>query len=196
MTTSLTFDLWRQSRGQEAITEKCDLSYNQVWEPLWRFGWSLLKAQMTGVMGQWVCVTVIAQINTCSSSGAQSPKTLLAGSAVFMGQGTVKCWPLLIRETNWRELLHTGLIWGSQSLSSALKKKAVHVPNAWNCLLHKAAPSVLLFTLISDSLKRCCILLLSLFWISFMNWEPWIESLVSSVCKCHFQSEMKQSSFL
>lgn len=143
-------------------------------------------------MGQWVYVTVIAQINTCSSSGAHSPKTLLTGSAVFLGQGTLKCWPLLIKETNWRGLLHTGLIWGSQSLSSALKKKADHVPDAWNCPLGKAAPTVLLFTLISDSLKRCCILLSSLFWVSFINGELWIES---SLGECHFQSEMKQFPF-
>lgn len=152
---------------------------------------------MTGVMGQWICVTVIAQINTCSSSGAHSPKTLLAGSAVFLGQGMLKCWPLLIKETNWRGLLHTGLIWGSQSLSSALKKRRQFMsPNAWDCLLRKAAATVLLFTLISDSLKRCCILLLSLSWTSFINGKVWIESLASTRCECHFQSEMKQSPFL
>lgn len=150
---------------------------------------------MTGVMGHWVCVTVIVQINTCSSSGAQSPKTLLAGSAVFVGQRTLKCWPLLIRETNWKELLHTGLIYGSHWLSSALITKTVHVPNAWNCLLQKAAASVLLFTLISNSLKH----------VAFYycpsseypsesrsrKWEVW-----PVLCECHFQSEMKQSSFL
>lgn len=145
---------------------------------------------MIGAMGQWVCVTVIAQINTCSSSSAHSPKTLLAGSAVFLGQGTLKFWPLLIKETNWR-----GPVLGPQSPSSALKKESGLCPhNAWNCLLHKAAPTVLLSTLINDSLKTCCILLLSLFWISFI--ELPIESLGSPLRECHFQSEMKQSSFL
>ncbi len=70
-----------------------------------------------------------AQINTCSFSGAHSPKTSLAVSAVFLGQRTWKCWPLLIRETNWRGCLHTGLTWGPCSLSSALKKRRQFTPS-------------------------------------------------------------------
>lgn len=139
-------------------------------------------------MGHWVCVTVIAQINTCSSSGAHSPKALLTGSAVFLGQGTLKCWPPLMKATNWRGLvLHTGFRGGSLSLSSAPNRKTDHVPDAWNCLLRKAAPTVLLFTLISDSLKRCCILLLSLLWVSFPNVERRIKSYPSSLANVTFK---------
>ena len=94
-------------------------------------------------MGQWISVTVIAQINTCSSSGAHSPKTLLAGSAVFLGQG--KRWPLLIKETNYRGDFFTQGLFG-------LSQSSDHVPDAWNGL--KAAPTLLLCTLISDSLKK------------------------------------------
>lgn len=190
MTTSRPFDLWTQSRGQEAIKEKCDLSYNQVWEPPWRFGWSLFRLRW---LVRWVSAYVSLKLH----------RSTLAHPAVHTVQRhywlDLQCfwvrghWNFDLR---WlRKQTGGGPVLGPQSPSSALKKESGLCPNhAWNCLLRKAAPTVLLLTLINDSLKTCCILLLSLFWISFI--ELPIESLGSPLRECHFQSEMKQSSFL
>jgi len=144
-------------------------------------------------MGQWVCVTVIAQINTCSSSGAHRPKTLLAWSAVFLGQETFKCWPLLIKGHNLEGTSSHRAYWVSTVFCT--KKKKSDVPDASNGLRRHAAPTVLLFTWFSDSLKnKCCILLSSVFWTSLINGEQWRESFPRSLCKCHFQSEIKRKS--
>lgn len=62
------FDPRPQSTGQEAISEKCDLNSEQVWEPLQGFGWSLHGSGDWVNMCQCNCTDQHLFIQQCAES--------------------------------------------------------------------------------------------------------------------------------
>lgn len=165
----LTFDLWQQSRGQETIAEKCDPSYKQVWEPFWIFGWSLLGSDEWCDGSVNMCHCNCTDQHLLIQRRTQS-KDIVGWIRCVSGSGDIKMLTSTdLRKQTSRDFFTQGLLEVHSQCCLLLRQKTDLVPDAWKCLLRKAAPTVLLLWLIKKMLHFIIVPSMNIF-------QLWIKS--------------------